>query len=330
MAGTAPFGNPGDRLADDRLADWGRLIPGDEPAVFSKRKLPQPVKFEKAFVDASSEIFPDEPPLHKVLDLLLPRPLQTRTGWKWLQATAFDCALVALNWLMLASACTLIPALRWLAFAVGAPASVLGVALLHSALITLTNYTEGLHNFAGDLKRQGMTLAKSILWATAVLCLAYSLQGTSPWLCALVIAAAPLHFGSLFTWRWASRWHSQNAWHGKTCHRNRSNEIRNVLIVGAGGVGRRIAKYIEAHPETGRAVCGFLDDGFPDHDFPQDDRPPAERVIGRMGDLARLARTGFVDEVLLAQPHDRNAALQVLREARHLRLDVEIVPDLFG
>jgi exopolysaccharide biosynthesis polyprenyl glycosylphosphotransferase len=53
-------------------------------------------------------------------------------------------------------------------------------------------------------------------------------------------------------------------------------------------------------------------------------------VIGRVSDLARLARTEFVDEVILAAPHDRESTLQVLREARRLRLDVEIVPDLFG
>jgi len=37
-----------------------------------------------------------------------------------------------------------------------------------------------------------------------------------------------------------------------------------------------------------------------------------------------------VDEVILAAPHDRSLILRVLREARRLCLDVEIVPDLFG
>ena len=85
-------------------------------------------------------------------------------------------------------------------------------------------------------------------------------------------------------------------------------------------MGRRVASYMDEHPEAGREVCGFLDN----------DRPLSERVIGRVSDLARLARTGFVDEVILAAPHDRELTLQVLREARRLRLDVEIVPELFG
>jgi exopolysaccharide biosynthesis polyprenyl glycosylphosphotransferase len=96
--------------------------------------------------------------------------------------------------------------------------------------------------------------------------------------------------------------------------------VRNVLIVGAGGLGRRVAAHMEKHPEEGRAVCGFLDDT----------RPLGRGIIGRIGNLAHLARTGFVDEVILAGPHDRSLALRVLCEARRLRLDVQIVPDLFG
>ena len=99
-----------------------------------------------------------------------------------------------------------------------------------------------------------------------------------------------------------------------------SADVRNVLIVGAGGVGRRAASYVEGHPEAGRTVCGFLDN----------DRPLGNGVIGRVGDLARLARTGFVDEVILAAPHDRSLTVQVVHEAQRLRLDVEIIPELFG
>jgi exopolysaccharide biosynthesis polyprenyl glycosylphosphotransferase len=77
---------------------------------------------------------------------------------------------------------------------------------------------------------------------------------------------------------------------------------------------------MERCPQAGRKLYGFLDN----------DRPLGKGVMGRVGDLARLARTGFVDEVILAAPHDRSLTLEVLREARRLRLDVEIVPELFG
>ncbi len=95
---------------------------------------------------------------------------------------------------------------------------------------------------------------------------------------------------------------------------------RNVLIVGAGGLGHRLANYLEKHPELGRTVCGFLDDR----------KLPGKGVMGRTSDLAELARAGFVDEVILAGPHDREKTLWVVRAAQQLRLDVKMAPDLFG
>jgi exopolysaccharide biosynthesis polyprenyl glycosylphosphotransferase len=120
---------------------------------------------------------------------------------------------------------------------------------------------------------------------------------------------AMVEIGGSLAWRWRKR-KGQDTEPG----------ARNVLIVGAGEPGRRIARYLEKHPETGRTVCGFLDDW----------KPMGNGVIGRVSELTKLARTGFVDEVILAGPHDRKAALRVLGEARRLRLDVKMAPDLFG
>lgn len=85
-------------------------------------------------------------------------------------------------------------------------------------------------------------------------------------------------------------------------------------------MGRRVAAHVQEHPEEGRVICGFLDD----------ERTTGEGVIGDVSSLARLARKGFIDEVILAAPQDRGSMLFVLREARRLRLDVEMVPDLCG
>jgi exopolysaccharide biosynthesis polyprenyl glycosylphosphotransferase len=123
----------------------------------------------------------------------------------------------------------------------------------------------------------------------------------------LAWVARILQSGALLTSRWARRESSQRG-------------TRNVLIVGAGGLGQQLANYLESHPEMGRSVCGFLDDR----------KLPGKGVLGRTSDLAELARTGFVDEVILAAPHDRALTLRVLRAAQHLRLDVKLAPDLFG
>ena len=99
-----------------------------------------------------------------------------------------------------------------------------------------------------------------------------------------------------------------------------TRRTRNVLIVGASGLGRRIANYLETHSEMERVFCGFLDDR----------RPLGKEIVGRTMQLAQLARMGFVDEVILAEPHDRELTLRVLHSAQQLRLDVKLAPDLFG
>ncbi len=124
--------------------------------------------------------------------------------------------------------------------------------------------------------------------------------------------AGILQSGARLAWRWAE-------WEGDRPDRTIGG-IRNVLIVGAGGLGHRLAGYLEKHPELGRSVCGFVDDW----------KPLGNGVIGRISELPELARAGFVDEVILAGPHDREKTRQVVRAAQHLRLDVKMAPDLFG
>jgi len=254
--------------------------------------------------------------MESAVALFVPLPLQGRTAWTWLRATAADFALIGVNWLMIGALLVLPryfpPHGGMFERAAGVPFSFLGIAVLHAALITLMGYGEGLYDGRHDLRGQARILGKAILWATAVLAGAYGLQG-APWLiAALFCGAGLLHFGTLWAWRWRNR--RRQAFAG--C----DGDMRNVLIIGGGGVGRRVASHVEGHPETRRRVCGFLDDK----------KPLGDGIIGRVTDLARLARTGFVDEVILAGSHPRELALQVVREARRLQLDLEIVPDLFG
>ncbi len=298
--------------ARSQVRDWARLIPGETQAFRGEKKHVRSVRggaSEKvAEILSEAETNSQANPLA----FLMPAPLQSRAGWRWVRSMAADFALVGLDWLLIGASFVplrmLYPRVRLFAYAAGTPVSLLGIATLHAALITLMAYTEGLHERDHNLRKQADIIGKSVLWATTVLCLAYGLQG-APWaISVLFCAAGLLHFGTLLMWRWQSR-------------RLRLNgEARNVLIVGAGAVGRRVASFVEGHPEAGRTVSGFLDN----------ERPLGNGVIGRVSDLARMARTGFVDEVILAAPHDRSLTVQVVREAQRLRLDVEIVPDLFG
>ena len=95
---------------------------------------------------------------------------------------------------------------------------------------------------------------------------------------------------------------------------------RNVLIVGAGKVGHELAQHLREHPKSGRSVCGFVDDLM----------PLGDEVHGRVSDLARIIRAQFVDEIILTPPYDSELIRRVAREARRNRIDVILVPELFG
>jgi len=92
---------------------------------------------------------------------------------------------------------------------------------------------------------------------------------------------------------------------------------RNVLIVGAGRLGREMAAILELDPLSGRTVVGFLDGNA----LVEGD------VLGRVEDLARIARAQFVDEVILAIPGQYEVARRVIREAQRNRLNIRIIPD---
>jgi hypothetical protein len=305
--------------------DWAaRLIPGvavnfrgngkkppqslkPPPSLQTLRGAGTPVDSVKQAVSESARTF------------FLPYSLTSRSANIWIRSIAADFAAVGLVWSLIAALTpplhALFPRARVFEHPLGSPAlqNLLGLALLHGALITLVGCCEGLYGKRRDFGPQARALGRAVLWATAVLSLTYRLQGAPIRLIAIVCVAACFHFMALLAWRWKELRSVRRTGHP-------GNEVRNVLIVGAGGVGRRVAAHLEQHPEEGRVVCGFLDD----------ERPTGDGVIGAVNNLARLARTGFVDEVILAAPRDRALVLRVLHEAQRLRLDVEIVPDLFG
>jgi exopolysaccharide biosynthesis polyprenyl glycosylphosphotransferase len=94
---------------------------------------------------------------------------------------------------------------------------------------------------------------------------------------------------------------------------------RNVLIVGAGPVGRRLAAILEREHIDGRTVVGFVD---------ENERVTGD-VLGRVENLTRIARSEFVDEVILAIPGQPDLAKRVIREARRSRLNIRVIPDLY-
>lgn len=298
-------------------ADCSRLILGDARGSHHQhvRKKPQSIKPSSGENNLQTGVHEGRAlaPQNR-LTILKPRPLQSRMAWRWLWSTGTDWALVNLNWLLVGAVlipvCDLFPQVSSFGYAAGAPFSLLGIGVLHAALMTLISHTEGLHNAGSDLRKQGEILAKSTFWASSLLCSAYTLQG-HPWtLSGLIVLAGILNLAALWAWRWRIGEHESLA----------NADRQNVLIIGAGDAGQRIAAAMARQPSGSRRVCGFLDDEV----------ELSNTVIGRTADLARIARSEFVDEIILAAPRDSSQTERVLAEARKLRLDIEIVPELFG
>ncbi len=107
--------------------------------------------------------------------------------------------------------------------------------------------------------------------------------------------------------------------------RRRGHNLKDVLVVGAGDLGRRVIATLQDHRELGFRVAGVLTrrpakvgseiDGVP--------------VIGRLGDLRAIMASRRIDQVIIALPLEEQAALRglmaVLSEST---ADVKIVPDL--
>lgn len=104
-----------------------------------------------------------------------------------------------------------------------------------------------------------------------------------------------------------------------------ATEGRRVLVIGAGSAGSLLLREIQARPDLGLTVVGFLDDD------------PALRgrtiggvpVLGRNEDLAETVRTLGVQEVVVALPSaPRETVRQLLNAAADANVQTRVMPPI--
>jgi Undecaprenyl-phosphate glucose phosphotransferase len=122
----------------------------------------------------------------------------------------------------------------------------------------------------------------------------------------------------VFAGRTAIRRYLEEAWrHGVN--------VRHVLVVGAGRLGRALVDKFLEHPEAGLRAAGFVDDA-------PEKRSNAHRgvpVLGTCRDVARIVDERGVDTVFLALPLEAHRTmLSVLQDVGRTVADVRVVPDL--
>lgn len=95
-----------------------------------------------------------------------------------------------------------------------------------------------------------------------------------------------------------------------------------TLVVGAGDLGRHVARLLHEHPELGLSPRGFLDS-----------RPAAGElslpVLGQLTDLREVVARHHIRRVIVCFPGDRDQEMvPVLRASRRMGADICVVPRL--
>ena len=303
-----------------RIAPASRVIPGPFPAGRIPRKKPHSASLDGRFRVAGEAPQPPDPrsrrnALETLAEAVLPRPsvagqrarLATRVMADFVVVLASFAAASHLRVLL---ECVIRRDVSLLVRSPLFPIACLGPLLLQGAVLTLLGYSEGLYRMelVRSPRKERFILAKVVTWSTLLLGAAIRLGIDEMSLGALMVSA-PLNYLGMLGWR---QWQKAAG--------VPAEKMRNVLIVGTGKLAREMAAHLEQHPGLGREVRGFL----------VEDGPVGGDVLGTVEDLSRVALAEFADEVLLAIPDRRDLARRVIREARVNRLDVKIVPDLFG
>jgi len=101
--------------------------------------------------------------------------------------------------------------------------------------------------------------------------------------------------------------------------RRRGVDIRRVVIVGAGSLGRKVAEKLKAHPEYGYELTGFL--GNPERED--------INLLGGYEDLERILTDKRPDEVFIAVPaKDHPRLLGFFDACEREGINASVVPDL--
>lgn len=190
----------------------------------------------------------------------------------------------------------------------------LGMLLVFVTLLVLAGYSRGLYRSdpARSALMEGFSVVQAVTIATVILTAFVYLSGIKTVSRFVVVFTA---IGSLLLLSgWRALW-----W--ELTRRRFANGIglRHALIVGAGKTGMLLADYLKANPPLGYEVRGFLDQ----------DHHTDPRVLGKVSDLAEVARREFIDEVFITIPSERELVKQSALAAMRLNLDVKVVPEMY-
>ena len=103
------------------------------------------------------------------------------------------------------------------------------------------------------------------------------------------------------------------------------DNLRRVLIVGAGDAGAMIAKEMELHPELNYRPVAFLDDS----DYKKGKKVNGIPVLGGIDDVADVVERKSIDEIIIAIPSAKPAVLnRIYEQCVKTKCKVKILPSM--
>ncbi len=104
--------------------------------------------------------------------------------------------------------------------------------------------------------------------------------------------------------------------------------LQNVLVIGAGEMGRAVAQKVLVYKDLGFRLKGFLDDERPIGEKIEIDG--GAEVLGRISDLGSVLDKEEINEVFIALDLDNYAKIQETIKVAHRHVvNIRLIPDLF-
>jgi len=212
----------------------------------------------------------------------------------------------------------------WLRFSEWPPYSNYQTAVLLAALLSSAVFSRfGMYHSWRGKSRLFQLRMLTISWLTVLLL--------------LIVIAFMAKTSANFSRQWVTIW-AASAWsflllfrlalaQALRVMRKQGWNHRRIVIVGAGSLGRDVARRIQDSAWTGLDIVAFIDD---DEELRKTHIEGVEVKCGTSG-LCTLIETGDVDEVWLALPFPAERKIkEILHDLRHSTLSIRFVPDIFG
>ncbi len=107
----------------------------------------------------------------------------------------------------------------------------------------------------------------------------------------------------------------------REAHR-RGHDLERVLIVGDGENAQLVEAKIQAAPELGYRIAGFISNGAAD--------PKVDPVLGGLADIPNIVRDQGVGEVIIAWAGiSHHELIDIVTGCTRMRVDIKIFPDIF-